>query len=171
MSRPPTVPLAVLSATLLFAAGCLGDSAADDPGAAPAPATEADAPDTGTDSTDGDPAPPAALDDGAHLGFVTDVQERDGSVVVTVDPATWVDDPEADNGYRIDDPDDATVDLTVTPDAIVRILRSTGDPSTEELIEPTDLAPWMASIVEDAPLFDVTVADGVVTAMQFRYRP
>lgn len=109
--------------------------------------------------------------DGEEFGFLTEVSVDTATVVI--DPAVWVDDDAEPNGYRIDDPGADPVELPVADDAVIEVLRSTGDPATAAEVTVAELAAWLDGLgmPEIEAAFNVTVTDGEVIAMRFVYRP
>lgn len=159
------VRLAAVAATAaLLVAGCSSD---DSGSPAPEPSPTAPAPsETAT--------PEASLPDGDHFGFVTSVGVAStGESHIVLDPAEWINDDSADNGYRIENPDEATVTLILAADATIEVLTSTGDPSTATQVDAAGLNDWYSGLsdFEVPPPFNLTVRDGQVTSMTFTYRP
>ena len=109
--------------------------------------------------------------DGGHFGFLTEVSTH--PAVVVIDPATWVDSDDEPNGYRIEDPGVAPVELPVADDAVIEVFTSTGDPATATTITVEELADWLAGLgsPEIEAAFNVVVADGELIEMRFVYRP
>lgn len=158
--------VAVAGAVLL--AGCSNDgstAAPEGPGnEAPADDEPDDAP--GDDAPDGD----APLADGEHFGFLAGVDAEAGTV--TFDAAVWVSSEEEPNGYRIDNPDAATVELPLADGAAIEVLMSTGDPSTATQVDAAGLGEWFAGPAAGQELaFDVELDGGEITALTFVYRP
>lgn len=161
MRTPLRLTAAILGAVLL--AACGGTPTEPTSPGASEPAT--DDQDTEEPTDDG-----SALADGEHFGFVRGVDAD--AATVDFDPATWVADDDEPNGYRIDDPDAATVTLPVASDATIEVLTATGDPSTATEVDVTGLAAWADGPASGQDLaFDVVVDGGVVTTMTFVYRP
>jgi hypothetical protein len=119
----------------------------------------------------GDGAGPAGgVADGPHFGFLTGVDPTAGTI--TLDEAVWVSTDDEPNGYRIDDPDDATVELPLAEDAAIEVLMSTGDPATAAAVDADGLADWFAGPAAGQEVaFNLEVVDGAVTTMRLAYRP
>jgi hypothetical protein len=114
--------------------------------------------------------PSHGLADGSHFGFVTGVDAAAGTI--TFDEAVWVSTDEEPNGYRIDNPDEATVVLPLAAEATIEVLTSTGDPSTATTVDAPGLEDWFTgSAAGQEVAFDLEVVDGNVDAMRFTYRP
>jgi hypothetical protein len=119
----------------------------------------------------GDAAGPAdGLADGPHFGFLTGVDATAGTI--TLDEAVWVSSDDEPNGYRIDDPDDATVELPLAEEAAIEVLMSTGDPATAAEVDADGLADWFTGPAAGQEVaFNLEVVDGAVATMRFAYRP
>jgi hypothetical protein len=149
--RPYLIAHSLIAALLLVSCGTdAGTGETPDPGAQP--------------PADG----PAALADGEHMGFLLAV---DGATI-SLDEATWIVADDEPNGYRIDNDVVDPVDLTLSDDPDIEVLLSTGDPSTAAQVDAAGLASWFTGLgSEEEPVVDVTVQDGEVVALHFRYRP
>jgi hypothetical protein len=105
-----------------------------------------------------------------YFGFLTGVDPAVGTI--TVDEAAWVSTDDEPNGYRIDNPDDATVVLTLAEEAVIEVLLFTGDPATETAVDVGGLADrFTASAAEQEVAFNLDVVDGTVSTLRFVYRP
>ncbi|MBW3619963.1 MAG: hypothetical protein KY461_06945 [Actinobacteria bacterium] len=109
--------------------------------------------------------------DGEQFGFLTEVSTDPAGVVI--DPATWVESDDEPNGYRIDDPGVAPVELAIADDAVIEVFTSTGDPATATNVTVAELADWLAGLSspETEAAFNVVVVDGELIEMRFVYRP
>jgi hypothetical protein len=151
--RLSLIAAAVTGVLVLVACG------ADDLGAGPQPASEGDA-----------AGPASGLADGSHFGFLTGVDATAGTI--TLDEAVWVATDDEPNGYRIDNPDDATVVLPIAEEAAIEVLTATGDPATAAAVDADGLADWFTGPAAGQEVaFDLDVVDGAVTALRFVYRP
>jgi hypothetical protein len=64
------------------------------------------------------------------------------------------------------------VTVRLAEDADMEVLLSTGDPATAAQVDAAGLADWLAGLsAEEQPVVDVTIDDGQVVALRFRYRP
>lgn len=150
----PMISLSVASLLVIasLASGCAAVpvAASDDPGVQ-APVTE-------------------ELPAGALTGFLVAVTTDPATV--TIDTAEWVADDTEPNGYRIDNPDPAQLELALADDARIRILTSTGDPATAATVDVDGLQDWFAGLGSpDEALFDIIRGEDEVVELRFLYRP
>lgn len=115
----------------------------------------------------------------AHIWEVIDLE---GSPALVIDPVIWIQDPEAPNAFRIDNPNPQLVTLAVAPDVSVVMQTLWTEPSGSfAWNSPLDFEGFRALMADNLPgaqmsyrgavPFRLWLEDGVITKITEQYVP